>query len=72
MTLSVVRGLKKRKNKNKKTSITKEQIKLARQKIISQGIADRVELKLLDYRHERGLFDHIVAVEMIEAIYFIK
>ena len=32
------------------------------------GVADRVEIRLKDYRDELGVYDRIVSIEMIEAI----
>ncbi len=32
------------------------------------GLSDRVEIKLQDYRDERGLYDGIASIEMFEAV----
>jgi len=52
------------------TSITlsTEQAALARQRIAEAGLADRVEVRIQDYRETTGTFDAIVSVEMIEAV----
>lgn len=36
--------------------------------VIAEGLADRVELRLQDYRDSEGWFDRIVSVEMLEAV----
>jgi hypothetical protein len=33
-----------------------------------QGLSDRVEIKLQDYRDERGTYDGIASIEMFEAV----
>ncbi len=52
------------------TSITlsSEQAALARRRIEDAGLADRVEIRLQDYRETTGRFDAVVSVEMIEAV----
>ncbi|MFN8192894.1 MAG: cyclopropane-fatty-acyl-phospholipid synthase family protein [Nocardioidaceae bacterium] len=52
------------------TSVTlsAEQQSLARERIAAAGLADRVEVRLTDYREVRGSFDAVVSVEMIEAV----
>jgi cyclopropane-fatty-acyl-phospholipid synthase len=52
------------------TSITlsNEQCALAAEKVVAAGVADRVEIRLQDYREVSGRFDAIVSVEMIEAV----
>ena len=52
------------------TSITlsNEQCALAKEKVVAAGVADRVEIRLQDYREVSGRFDAIVSVEMIEAV----
>lgn len=37
-------------------------------RVAAAGLADRVEIRLCDYRDVRGRFDRIVSVEMIEAV----
>ena len=52
------------------TSVTlsTEQLELAGRRIADAGLADRVELRLQDYRDIEGTFDAVVSVEMIEAV----
>jgi cyclopropane-fatty-acyl-phospholipid synthase len=52
------------------TSITlsEEQLKEARARAEAQGLADRVEFELIDYRDLQGQFDRIVSIEMFEAV----
>ncbi len=52
------------------TSVTLsvEQASLARQRIAAAEVADRVDVRIEDYRDVRGSYDAIVSVEMIEAV----
>ena len=52
------------------TSITlsKEQCKLARERVAAAGLEDQVEIKICDYRDVKGQFDRIVSIEMLEAV----
>lgn len=65
----------------KVTSITisEEQYKLAIERVKEAGLADKVEIKLTDYRLLEGKYDKIVSIEMLEAVgykyfdaYFLK
>ena len=49
-------------------TISKEQRDFARQRIHKAGLGDRVEIKFQDYRDERGHYDRIASIEMIEAV----
>ncbi|QGX98334.1 class I SAM-dependent methyltransferase [Roseovarius faecimaris] len=49
-------------------TISEEQLKYARQRIENAGLSDKVELKLQDYRDERGTYDGIASIEMFEAV----
>ncbi len=49
-------------------TISEEQLKYGRERIAQAGLADRVELKLQDYRDERGSYDGIASIEMFEAV----
>lgn len=40
----------------------------AQARMARAGLADRVEIKLQDYRDERGLYDGIASIEMFEAV----
>jgi cyclopropane-fatty-acyl-phospholipid synthase len=49
-------------------TISKEQLKFARERIERAGLSDRVEFRLQDYRDERGTYDGIASIEMFEAV----
>ena len=49
-------------------TISKEQHDYAVARIAKAGLADRVEIKLQDYRDERGIYDGIASIEMFEAV----
>ncbi len=49
-------------------TISKEQYTLAKQRIQEQGLEDRIDIKLCDYRDLDGKFDKLVSIEMIEAV----
>lgn len=50
------------------TTISREQFQLASERIQRAGLEDRVHLLLSDYRDLTGSYDHIVSIEMIEAV----
>ncbi len=50
------------------TTISAEQLALARQRVREQGLEDRVELLFEDYRNLQGQYDKLVSIEMIEAV----
>ncbi len=50
------------------TTISREQHAMAREHIDRGGLADRITLRLDDYRDLDGRYDKIVSVEMIEAV----
>lgn len=52
------------------TSITlsQEQLDEARRRAEAEGLSDRVEFKLLDYRDLQGQYDRLVSIEMYEAV----
>jgi cyclopropane-fatty-acyl-phospholipid synthase len=50
------------------TTISREQHALARERIDAAGLADRITLRLDDYRDLEGRYDKLVSVEMIEAV----
>ncbi len=54
----------------KVTSITisKEQLKLARTQVEKEGLSDKINVELADYRLIEGSFDKIVSIEMLEAV----
>ena len=49
-------------------TISKAQHDFARDRIRRDGLADRVEIRLQDYRELEGRFDKIVSIEMMEAL----
>lgn len=50
------------------TTISQEQHAWARRRIEAAGLADRITLRLDDYRDLDGRYDKLVSVEMIEAV----
>ncbi|WP_189380070.1 SAM-dependent methyltransferase [Gemmobacter nanjingensis] len=49
-------------------TISKEQHDFAQARIARAGLSDRVEIRLQDYRDERGQYDGIASIEMFEAV----
>lgn len=49
-------------------TISKEQQKLAIQRVKQEGLEDKVSILIQDYRKIVGLFDKIVSIEMLEAV----
>ncbi|MDX1946509.1 MAG: cyclopropane-fatty-acyl-phospholipid synthase family protein [Pirellulaceae bacterium] len=49
-------------------TISREQQKLATQRIRAAGLADKVEVVLSDYRDLTGQYDKLASIEMIEAV----
>jgi cyclopropane-fatty-acyl-phospholipid synthase len=49
-------------------TISPRQAELARERIAAAGLADRIEVRLQDYRDVREQFDKIVSIEMLEAV----
>jgi len=50
------------------TTISEEQYVLTCQKVRERNLEDRVEVLKKDYRHLEGTYDHLVSIEMIEAV----
>ena len=50
------------------TTISREQYEFAKKRVAEEGLQDRVELLLEDYRELDGSYDKIVSIEMIEAV----
>lgn len=50
------------------TTISRRQYEYAARRIREEGLEDRVELLLSDYRDLSGSFDKLVSIEMIEAV----
>ncbi len=49
-------------------TISEEQFKYARARFAREGIAERVDLQLTDYRLITGQFDKVASIEMMEAL----
>ncbi|HTL70373.1 MAG TPA: cyclopropane-fatty-acyl-phospholipid synthase family protein [Candidatus Eisenbacteria bacterium] len=49
-------------------TVSSEQFEYARRRVSEEGLSDRVEIRLVDYRRLEGRFDKIVSIEMIEAV----
>ena len=49
-------------------TLSREQAALAQQRVDAAGLADLVDIRLLDYREATGSYDAVVSVEMIEAV----
>lgn len=49
-------------------TVSAAQLEYARERIARAGLGDRVTLQLCDYRDLGGQFDHVVSIEMFEAV----
>ncbi|MEG3176649.1 cyclopropane-fatty-acyl-phospholipid synthase family protein [Sphingomonas sp. RB3P16] len=49
-------------------TLSEEQLKVARERAVAAGVADKVRFELIDYRHVTGKFDRIVSVGMFEHV----
>ena len=49
-------------------TISRQQLEFARERLHRAGLADRADLQFRDYRDIEGRYDHIVSIEMIEAV----
>ena len=49
-------------------TLSDEQLAWARDRLDKAGLSDRVDLSICDYRDVKGQFDHIVSIEMFEAV----
>ncbi len=49
-------------------TISKEQHDLALRRVQAAGLADRIDVRLEDYRDHAGTYDKIVSIEMMEAL----
>jgi cyclopropane-fatty-acyl-phospholipid synthase len=50
------------------TTISRQQFEFARDLFAREGVSDRIELRLEDYRHLEGQYDKAVSIEMFEAV----
>lgn len=49
-------------------TISREQHDYARRRLFAAGLAERTEIRLLDYRDVEGQFDRVASIEMFEAV----
>lgn len=49
-------------------TISQEQLTYALERVKKAGLEDKIDLRLQDYRELTGQFDHIVSIEMLEAV----
>jgi cyclopropane-fatty-acyl-phospholipid synthase len=49
-------------------TISKEQYEFAKKRMFDQGLAERAEIRLIDYRDVEGRFDRVASIEMFEAV----
>jgi cyclopropane-fatty-acyl-phospholipid synthase len=49
-------------------TISREQLEYARERLQRAGLSDRVDVQYRDYRDIEGRYDHIVSIEMVEAV----
>jgi cyclopropane-fatty-acyl-phospholipid synthase len=49
-------------------TISQAQYDFARKRLFDQGLADRADIRLIDYRDIRGRFDRVASIEMFEAV----
>jgi cyclopropane-fatty-acyl-phospholipid synthase len=49
-------------------TLSEDQHRLATARVAAAGLSDRIEIRLCDYRAVQGQFDHLVSIEMFEAV----
>ena len=49
-------------------TLSREQLGYARQRVVELGLEEHVGFRLQDYRDVSGRFDHVVSIEMFEAV----
>jgi cyclopropane-fatty-acyl-phospholipid synthase len=49
-------------------TISTEQYDFARKRMFDQGLADKADIRLIDYRDVEGAFDRVASIEMFEAV----
>jgi cyclopropane-fatty-acyl-phospholipid synthase len=49
-------------------TISRAQYDFARQRMFEQGLGERADIKLIDYRDVEGRFDRVASIEMFEAV----
>ena len=59
---------KSRKSNVTAITISKKQFEEVKRKVFQEGLQNKVDVKLIDYRDLKGKFDKIVSIEMFEAV----
>lgn len=49
-------------------TISQEQYDFAKQRLFKAGLADRADIRLVDYRDVDGVYDRVASIEMFEAV----
>ncbi len=49
-------------------TISEEQYAFAKRRMFEQGLAERAEIRMVDYRDVEGRFDRVASIEMFEAV----
>ena len=49
-------------------TISREQFDYARQRMFREGLAEKADIRLIDYRDVQGRFDRVASIEMFEAV----
>jgi cyclopropane-fatty-acyl-phospholipid synthase len=49
-------------------TISEEQFKFAKERMFREGLAERADIRLVDYRDVDGRFDRVASIEMFEAV----
>jgi cyclopropane-fatty-acyl-phospholipid synthase len=49
-------------------TISREQYDFARERLFRQGLAEKADIRLIDYRDVDGQFDRVASIEMFEAV----
>jgi cyclopropane-fatty-acyl-phospholipid synthase len=49
-------------------TISREQFDFAKERMFKAGLNEKVDIRLQDYRDERGVYDRVASIEMVEAV----
>ena len=49
-------------------TISEEQYRFAKERMLREGLNERADIQLIDYRDVRGQFDRVASIEMFEAV----
>jgi cyclopropane-fatty-acyl-phospholipid synthase len=49
-------------------TISREQYEFARKRLFKEGLSDRTDIRMVDYRDIDGCFDRVASIEMFEAV----